>query len=149
MGVDEFLQEEAAEEARQHPHGQEEALATGDPAPTVRREPATGYDAVDMGVMGERRAPGMQNGDQAQPCAQSLGVGSDGLQGLGGGLEQQVIDHGLVLEGDGGDLGRQGEDDMEIGRGQQVRLAFRQPDLGRRTLTLRAMAVAAGVVTHR
>jgi hypothetical protein len=32
------------------------------------------------------------------------------------------------MEGDGGDLGGQGEDDVEVGRGQQVGLAFGQPD---------------------
>ena len=99
--------------------------------------------------MSQGRAPGVEHGDQTQPRAQALGIGGDGPQGLGGGLEQQIIDHGLVVEGDGGDLSWQGEDDMEIGRGQQIGLTLGQPNLGRRTLTLGAMAVAAGVVAHR
>jgi hypothetical protein len=34
---DELLQEEAAEQPREHPNGQEEALAAGDPALAIRR----------------------------------------------------------------------------------------------------------------
>ena len=67
----------------------------------------------------------------------------------GGGLEEQVVDHGLVLEGDGGDRGRQGEDHVEVGDRQQVRLAIRKPGPGRRALALGAVAVAAGVIAHR
>jgi hypothetical protein len=42
-------------------------------------------------------------------------------------VEQQVIDRRLVVERDVGDLGRQGEDDVEISDRQQVGLAFGQP----------------------
>jgi len=42
------------------------------------------------------------------------GLGCDGDQSLGGGLQQQVIDDHLVLIGDVGDRPRQGEDDVEI-----------------------------------
>ena len=48
--------------------------------------------------------------------------------------------------GDVGDQSRQGEDDMEIGNGQEFGLAVGQPFLGRRGLALRAVPVAAGVV---
>ena len=42
-------------------------------------------------------------------CPETLGVSGDGEQGLGSGLEQQVIDHGLVLISDVADRCRQGE----------------------------------------
>ena len=51
-----------------------------------------------------------------------LGVGSDGEHGLGTGFEQQVVDHRFVVIGDVGDLGRQREDDMEIGHRQELGL---------------------------
>ncbi len=47
--------------------------------------------------MGERRCPGVEHGGQADAGAEMLGVGGDGDQGLGGGLEQDGIDLGLVL----------------------------------------------------
>ena len=48
--------------------------------------------------------------------------------------------------GDLGDRSRQGEDDMEIGHGQEFGLAVGQPLLGRHSLALGAVPVAAGIV---
>ena len=50
-----------------------------------------------------RRAPGVEHGGDADAGAEVLGVGGDGDQRLGRGLEQQVVDDGLVLVGDVGD----------------------------------------------
>ncbi len=52
----EAFEKEAAEQARQHAHGQEEAGLAGDPARPVRRQAAAGNDDVDVGMVGERRA---------------------------------------------------------------------------------------------
>ena len=52
-------------------------------------------------MMGERRAPGVQHGGEADAHAEASGVGCDRDQRLGRGLEQQVIDGGLVLERQG------------------------------------------------
>ena len=62
------------------------------------------------------------------------------------GLEQDVVNHGLVLIGDVADRFGQSEDHVEVGHLQQLGLACLQPVLGGRSLALRAMAVAAGVV---
>jgi hypothetical protein len=72
-----------------------------------------------------------------------LGISGDGEQRLGRRAEQQVVDHRLVLVGDRGDLGRQGEDQVEVADRQQVGLAGGQPVLRRRALALRAMPVTA------
>ena len=88
----------------------------------------------------------MQHGGEPDAGAEVLGVGRDGDQGLGGDFEQQVIDDRLVLIGDVGDRSRQGEDDMEIGHGQEFGLAVGQPLFGSDSLALRAVPVAAGVV---
>jgi hypothetical protein len=88
----------------------------------------------------------MEYTGEADARAQMLGIGGDGGQRLGGGLEQENVDDGFVGERQGADGGRQGEDDVIIGNRQQFGLAFGQPLPRRRALTLRAMAVAAGVV---
>jgi len=99
-------------------------------------------------MMGERRAPGVEDGGEADARAQMLGVSGDGDQRLGGGPEQEVVDDGLVLERDRADRRRQGEDDMIVGNRQEFGLAFSEPLPRRRALTLRAVPAAAGIVGH-
>jgi hypothetical protein len=71
------------------------------------------------------------------------GVCRDDEECLGGGLEQEIVDDGLVLEGDGADRRRQREDDMIVGNRQKLGLAVGEPLPGRGALTLRTMPVAA------
>ena len=54
-------------------------------------------------MVGERRSPGVQHGDYADPGAQVFGIGRDGDHCFGGRLEQEAVDHGLILIGDRGD----------------------------------------------
>ena len=117
----ELLQEQPAEQPREHAHGQEEARPAGDPALAVGREAAARHDAVDVRVMGERRAPGMEHGGEADPGPEMLGVGGDGDQRLGRGLEEDGVDRRLVLVGDVGDRRRQREHDVVVGHRQAAR----------------------------
>ena len=142
----EAVEEEPTEQAREHAHRQEEAGLAGDPARSVPRQAAAGNDDVDVRMMGERRAPGVQHGGEADAGSEMLGVGGDGGQRLGGGPEQEIVDRSLVLERDGADRSRQGEDDVVVRSRQKLRLAFGEPLPRRRALTLRAVPVAAGVV---
>ena len=96
--------------------------------------------------MRHRRAPGVEHGGDADPRAQMLGVRRDRHHRLGGGAEKQIVDDRLVLPGNVCDLGRQREDDVEIADRQQVGLALGQPGFCGGGLTLRAVAIAAGVV---
>lgn len=48
-------------------------------------------------MVDERRAPGVEDGEDADAGAQVLGIGRDVDHGLSRGLEQDVVDHGLVL----------------------------------------------------
>ena len=57
-------------------------------------------------MVGQRRAPGVKYGGQADARAEMLRVGGDGGQRLRGGSEQEVVDGRLVLERDGADCGR-------------------------------------------
>jgi hypothetical protein len=116
------------------------------PRLAVGCQTAAGHDAVYMRVVRQRRAPGVQHQRRADACAQVLGVGGDGLQYLGGHIEQQPIHRGLVLVREVGDGRRQREDHVVILDRQQIGLPGVEPALGRRALALRAVPVAAGVV---
>ena len=103
MGGDKALQEQAPEQPREHADGEEEAGPAGYPSLPVQRDSATRHDHMDVWVMRERRAPAVQHGGEADAGAEVLRVGGDGDERLGRGLEQDIVDHGLVLVGDVGD----------------------------------------------
>jgi hypothetical protein len=91
-------------------------------------------------MVGERRAPGVKHGGNADAGAEMLRVGCDGQHRLRRRAEQEIIDKRLVLKGDGGDLGWQREDDMEVADRQQIGLALGEPCACRRALTLGKLA---------
>ena len=74
-------------------------------------------------MMRHRGAPRVQHRRESDLCAEALGIGRDGEQRLGTRLEQEVVDHGLVLECDGADARRQREHDVEVRHLQQLGLA--------------------------
>ena len=84
---------------------------------------------MDMGMVGQRGAPCVEDCGQPDAGAEMLRVGGDGDQGLGGGLKEDGVDDGLILVGDVGDRRRQGEDDMVIFHRQQFGLSRRQQSL--------------------
>ena len=92
-----------------------------------------------------RRAPAMRHAGHADPRAHAPGVGRDGHDRFGRGAEQQVVDSLLVPIGDLRDLGRQGEDDVEVFHRQQVLGPRSHPVARGRSLALRAVPVLAGV----
>ena len=79
------IEKQAAEQPREHAHGQEEAGLAGDPARAARRQAVAGNDDVHVRMVGQSRAPGVQNGGEADARAKMLGVGRDRDQRLGRG----------------------------------------------------------------
>jgi len=77
-----------------------------------------------------------------------LRVSRDGLQSLGGGLEQDGVDHRLVAKAKVTDRCRQREHQMVILDRQQIGLACFEPAMSRTALALGAVAVTAGVVSN-
>ena len=57
VGGDELLQEQPAEQAREHAHGQEEARPARHPALAVQRDAAARHDHVHVRVMGHAPSP--------------------------------------------------------------------------------------------
>jgi hypothetical protein len=148
VGCLEPLQEQPPEQAGEHMDGKEEVRAAGYPALAIARQRAAGNQAMDMRMVGEGLPPCMKDGDEAKLAAEMLGIGGDGLERLGHGVEQDGVDQRLVLVGDGGNLGWQREHDMEIRHRQQIDLAGGQPSIARGPLALGAMPVAARIISH-
>ena len=93
-------------------------------------------------------SPTMEYGKEADFSSQMFRIGSDGSQGLGGGPKQDVVDDLFVLVSDRSDLFRDGEDDMEIVRGEDFGHSLLDPLGTREGLALRAMTVPAAVVAR-
>ena len=100
-------------------------------------------DAVEVRVSGERLPPRVQDGQKADLGAEVFRVGSDRAQGLGGRLEEQIVDAAFVLQADLGDLLWEGEHDMEVLHRQQLVEARLQPCPLGHGLALRAVPIAA------
>jgi hypothetical protein len=96
---------------------------------------------MEVGMVLQSLAPGMEDGGHAEPGAEVLGVGRDGGERLGRAAEQDGIDDDLVLEGDLSGGGWQGEDDVEIRHGKEFGLTFGEPLRTCRALALRAMPI--------
>lgn len=88
----------------------------------------------------------MEHGGNPDPGTEMSRIGSNRQHGLRGCLEQQVIHQDLVVEGDGGDLGRKREDYMEVADGQQIGFPGGQPGSCGCALALGAVPIAAAVI---
>ena len=73
-----MLEEQAAEEAREHPHGQEESGPTGDPLRAIGRQAAARDHTVQMGMIDERLAPRVEHGEEPNLGAEMCRIGGDG-----------------------------------------------------------------------
>jgi len=83
FGVEGLLQsgkEQPPEETSEHADGQKEGGPTRDPTAAVARETATGDDAMQVRMMEQRLAPTVEDGEEAELCAEMLGIGGDRLQ---------------------------------------------------------------------
>src|SRR5215468_6512699 len=106
VSTGELVQDQSSEQARENLHGEEEVGPTSDPTGSIKGDAAAWHDHVDVWMVIERGAPGMEDGKDADAGAEVLGIGRDGDDGLGRGLEQDVVDRSLVVVGDVGDFCR-------------------------------------------
>ncbi len=90
----------------------------------------------------ELLSPSMQDGKEADPGLQIFPERSDFGENFGGGLEQQVVDHGLVLKRERPQLAGQREDDMKILHRQQIFFPVFEPLRPQAGLALGAVPIA-------
>jgi len=113
------------------------------PAWAIEPQTAAGDDAMQVIMVQQGLAPGVQHGCNADLRVQAV---APKLQQRGGnGLEQQGIKPGLVLLDGRIEFMRQREHQMEVRYGQERFGLFVQPGKTVGSLTDGAMAVAAGV----
>jgi hypothetical protein len=88
----------------------------------------------------------MEDAEKTGLRTQILPFGCNLDQGGGTGMKQEPVEDPLVLPDEWNQLMRQAEDQMEVIDRQQVLLAFLDPGVSSLGLTLRTVAIPAGVV---
>jgi hypothetical protein len=136
----------AAEDTAEHADGQEEGAPGGDPAGVIRSEAAGGNYTVDMGMKLQALIPTVQHAEETDLGTKMPGIVSDLKQGLSAGMEEQVVNEPLVLQGERGQLPRQRENCMDIAGGQKLPFPRLEPAHACVALASWAMPIPARVV---
>jgi len=121
-------------------------VSCGDPPRAVGRESAGGDDVVDVGVVSEVPAPGVEDAEESGQAAEVSLAGAEVEDGACGGAEEGAVEGALVGAGGGPALRGQGDGDEEVRDGKEEGAAVPDPRGGLPVPALRAGAVAAGVV---
>ena len=104
----------AAKDAAEYAHWQEEGIAGMDPAGVVGRK-TSGWDyTMEVRMKKQVLPPSVQHGKETDLCAEMFGVGGDLEQGLGNGVEQQVVEDFFVDQRQMDEMMRHGEDYVNI-----------------------------------
>ena len=135
-----------AEETGKDVGGKEEVVACRDPAIPFLGESASWDDAMDMRVEEKVLRPGVENGGEADLGSQVFRIGGDGPKGGRDGLEEEVVNDLLVVEGEGAEGVGKREDEVEVRDRQEFAPPSFEPFGFGQGLTLWAVPVAAGVV---
>jgi hypothetical protein len=115
----------------------------GNPTRLVGRQSTARHDTMDIQMVMEVLAPGMQQCDEADLRIQMSWVGGKLVQHLGDDAKQDRIEGRLVLEGYCCDILRHGEHHVEITDRQKIGLPCGDPITARLSLALRAMPCRA------
>lgn len=141
----EMVKEFAAELFREDLHRNEKGAAAA-PEFKISGKTAARDDTVDMWMVFQGLAPGMEHLYDAGESAQKLRVSSKFQKSLGRALMKERVQKLLVGEEQGVQFMRHREYDVEIRSIDDLRSALVDPDLLQDRLTVRAIAVTAGIV---
>ena len=145
-GLNQHGEELSAEHSAQDAYGQEESIATTDPAFAIEAHSAAWDDAVQVGMGEKVLSPGVQEREAADFGAEMLRISGERQKGFGSGTKQQPVDGAAILECQWSQLVREGENDVEVLNVENLLLTGLEPRGTCSSLTLRAMSVTAGVV---
>src|ERR1035437_1877888 len=96
-GVLQAGDELAPKDAAEYSHGQEERVARVDPVLMIERQTTGGDHAMNVRMMQEVLAPGVEHAEETDLRAEMPGVGRNLQQSGGGSAKQQVVDDLLVV----------------------------------------------------
>ena len=114
----------APEDATQRGDGQKESSRGGDPSGTVGCKTASRNNVVYVRMMVKVLSPSVEHAKKPNLCSQVLRVSSKFEECRCTSSEKQIIKQSLVLQGESRKLVRQGEDDVKVRDGQQLRPAL-------------------------
>src|SRR5580700_3426786 len=97
------------------------------PARAISGQAAAGDQTMNVRMVLQGLAPAVHHRDDADLGAEMTRIGGDRAQRLGRGAEKNGVNRRLILECDCGDLGRYGEDDVEIRHRKQFGLPVGEP----------------------
>ena len=101
---------------------------------------------MDMGMGLQLLTPSMQHAEEDDLRPEMLGIASDFQQGFGTGTEEQAVEELLILQGEGRQPMRKGEDEVGVRGGQDFAAARLNPTVAGVGLALGAVSIAAAVV---
>lgn len=127
--------------------GQEERFSSVDPAESIEGKASTSDDAVQVGMKAKLLAPGVENGRESHLSSQVLLVPGNSQQRFRCGLEEQPIRERFVGQSQPVKCLRECKDNMEVPDRQEPAFSLCEPFGLLQTLALRAVTIAAGVVS--
>jgi len=131
---------------REDADGQEEVRPTRDPLGAIGRQAPRRQDTMEMGMMMQLLAPGVEDGEATDLGSKMLGILSNVLEGLRDAAKEQAIEWAWVLQRQRPKVVRQGKDDMRVGRLEEFALPGRKPGGLGSAMTCGATPVPARVV---
>jgi len=90
----------AAKDAAEHLNGKEEGVAWLNPVGAIQRQSAGGNHRMRMRVKFELLIPGVEHAKEANLSAQMFGITSDLEKRFRTGLQQEMVQDLLVLQGE-------------------------------------------------
>ena len=128
---------------------QEAFPGRADPACPVRAEPAIGHDAVDMDVLPEGLAPGVQDHGDAEFATEPAGSVTEFLQGAGCCLEEQLVDESRLHLREGVELMGEREHHVPVVDIEQIGTLLLDPSGLRERLALGTVPIPARCILDR
>ena len=90
----------AAKNLSQHGNGKKEARMRWNPTRVIKRQSASRDHTMGVRVMFEFLIPGVEHTEEADLGGEMFGIASDLEEGFGTGLQQQMVQDFLVLQGE-------------------------------------------------
>src|SRR5437879_11710110 len=110
----------AAKNLSEHRDGKKEARMRWNPTRVIERQSASGDHTMHVRVMFEFLIPGVEHTEEADLGAEMFGIASDFEESCGTGLQQEMVQEFLVLQGERRQFMGEREDNMDVARGEKV-----------------------------